>query len=222
MSTQKSASPPAEPGLRERKKQQTRLAISDVATKLFIERGFENVTVAEVADAANVSVNTVFNYFTTKEELFFDRGPEVEEAPTRVIRERHRGESAVAALRRSFRKLLKPESRLFGSRMQPFIAAVDASPALQAHARLLLADTERSLLATLVAETRTAPDDPTARALAAMISGVYALLIQEFRRGVIAGEADASRRAALMRLGERGFELLLAAAGDYAVRGDDA
>ena len=55
-------------GLRERKKRQTRQYISDVATGLFMERGFDAVTVAEVADAADVSVNTVYNYFSTKEK----------------------------------------------------------------------------------------------------------------------------------------------------------
>lgn len=63
-------------GLRERKKMQTRLHISDVATALFLDRGFDEVTVAEVARAANVSVKTVFNYFGAKEDLLFDREPE--------------------------------------------------------------------------------------------------------------------------------------------------
>src|SRR3954471_21906555 len=122
MSTQLPKTPPGdrEPlGLRERKKQQTRLAISAVATRLFIERGFEAVTVAEVAAAAGVSVNTVFNYFATKEELFFDRGPEVTEAPSEVVRARRRGESAVAALRRSFRKIVKGKTTLLQARGIP-------------------------------------------------------------------------------------------------------
>ena len=59
-------------GLRERKKAETRQAISDVATRLFEARGFEAVTVAEIAAAANVSAKTVFNYFPAKEDLFFD------------------------------------------------------------------------------------------------------------------------------------------------------
>ncbi len=63
-------------GLRERKKARTRLQISDIATKLFLDRGFDDVTVAEVAKAANVSVKTVFNYFGAKEDLLFDREPE--------------------------------------------------------------------------------------------------------------------------------------------------
>lgn len=62
-----------EVGRRERKKQQTRQLISDVATTLFMERGFDHVTVAEVAKAADVAVQTVFNHFPTKEDLFFDQ-----------------------------------------------------------------------------------------------------------------------------------------------------
>jgi AcrR family transcriptional regulator len=62
-----------EVGRRERKKQQTRQLISDVATGLFMERGFDHVTVAEVAKAADVAVQTVFNHFPTKEDLLFDQ-----------------------------------------------------------------------------------------------------------------------------------------------------
>ncbi|MFG3293597.1 TetR/AcrR family transcriptional regulator [Streptomyces sp. NPDC048179] len=60
-------------GLGERKKRQTRQHISDVATGLFVERGFGAVTVAEIAEAADVSVNTVCNYFPAGEDLFLDR-----------------------------------------------------------------------------------------------------------------------------------------------------
>src|SRR3954469_24816594 len=75
-------------GLREANKARTRLAISDVATRMFIERGFENVTVAEIAAAAQVSVKTVFNYFATKEDLFFDRAPAILDAYIRAVKER--------------------------------------------------------------------------------------------------------------------------------------
>src|ERR1700691_523127 len=90
------------PGLRERKKAQTRLAISNVATKMFIERGFDDVTVAEVAAAADVSVATIFNYFETKEDLFFDRDGEVIEALRRFIVERKAGEAIPTVLHREF------------------------------------------------------------------------------------------------------------------------
>ncbi len=90
------------PGLRERKKAKSRLAISNVATKMFIERGFDDVTVAEVAAAADVSVATIFNYFETKEELFFDREGEIIEAQRRFILERKAGETIASALHRGF------------------------------------------------------------------------------------------------------------------------
>src|SRR5262245_49663322 len=86
------------PGLRERKKALTRQAISDVATRLFMERGFEAVTVAEVAEAAGVSIKTVFNYFGSKEELFLDREAEVRAAIVAAVTERPAGTSVTAAL----------------------------------------------------------------------------------------------------------------------------
>jgi len=65
------------PGLRDRKKQATRQAISNVATRLFVERGYEAVSVADIAHEADVSRKTVFNYFARKEDLVFDREDEV-------------------------------------------------------------------------------------------------------------------------------------------------
>jgi AcrR family transcriptional regulator len=228
MSTQNRETPAAEQeplGLRARKKQQTRTAISDVATRMFIERGFENVTVAEVAEAAGVSVNTVFNYFATKEELFFDRVPEGIEAATRAVRERRRGESAVAALRRSFRKAVKeapslPEGVL-PEGIARFHAAIEASPALRARARMLLEEARQHLAATLAEEAGAPPDDPTAQAVAAMIMGLWGMIRQELHRRILAGDPEPVVRAAISKLAERSFELLLSGAGDYCVRASD-
>ena len=86
-------------GLRERKKAATRQAISDVATRLFEAHGFEQVTMAEIAAAASVSVKTVFNYFGGKEELFFDHEDDVLQELVRAIRERPDGVSPTAAVR---------------------------------------------------------------------------------------------------------------------------
>ncbi|GAB3891203.1 hypothetical protein GCM10027612_36670 [Microbispora bryophytorum subsp. camponoti] len=68
-------------GLRERKKRQTRRRIAEVAVRLFVERGFDDVTMAEVAQAAEVSVNTVYNYFQAKEDLVL---PPEEASPRRL------------------------------------------------------------------------------------------------------------------------------------------
>jgi AcrR family transcriptional regulator len=219
MSKQKSNEMPAAPGLRERKKQQTRLEISDIATRMFIERGFEAVTVAEIAAAANVSVNTVFNYFSTKEELFFDRTEAIRWSSS-VVRERRRGESAVMALRRAFRKMLKSE-RLVLPNMRHFVATVENSSALSAHVRLLVEQSEMDLARALCAEAGVAEGDAKARTVAALSSALITLLLREARRGILDGLPDATLRAALGKLGEQGFELLMAAAGDYCVRSED-
>ena len=75
------------PGLRERKKQQTRQLIADKARRLFAECGFEQVTVAQVAEAADVAEATVFNYFPTKEDLFYSGLEAFEDALLDAIRE---------------------------------------------------------------------------------------------------------------------------------------
>lgn len=88
-------------GLRERKKRRTRQQISDVATLLFATRGFDQVTVAEIADTVGVAEKTVFNYFPTKESLVFDRADESLERLLRALRARGPGESPTKAVLRA-------------------------------------------------------------------------------------------------------------------------
>src|SRR5919199_3377642 len=88
------------PGLRERKKRRTRELIAATARRLFAERGFEDVTVAQIARAAEVSEQTVFNYFPTKEDLVYWRLGSFEDELLASIRDRTPGEAAVAAFRR--------------------------------------------------------------------------------------------------------------------------
>src|SRR5499427_6711734 len=87
-------------GLRESKKLRTRQEIADAAMKLFAQRGFDRVTVADVSVEAGVSEKTVYNYFPTKEDLFFDEVPAREAALVASIRNRRQGESILSALRR--------------------------------------------------------------------------------------------------------------------------
>src|SRR4051812_11859685 len=87
-------------GLRERKKEQTRRHIAETARRLFGERGFEDVTVAEIARAADGSVQTVFNYFPTKEDLVYWRLGAFESELLASVRERAAGEPALAAFKR--------------------------------------------------------------------------------------------------------------------------
>src|SRR5690242_8234723 len=101
-------------GLREQKKQATRVAIADTALGLFLTRGFDQVTVADVARAAQVAVNTVFNYFPTKEDLFFDRQDEVVHRLARAVDARRPGESPAAAVRRAFVEALDRDEPTLG------------------------------------------------------------------------------------------------------------
>ncbi|MEU0273387.1 TetR/AcrR family transcriptional regulator [Streptomyces sp. NPDC006307] len=107
---------PTEPreGLRERKKRQARQHISDVATGLFLERGFDAVTIAEIARAADVSVNTVYNYFPTKEDLFLDRREGLVDRISRWVRGRRTGESAAEAVLRELREAVEGLSHAVG------------------------------------------------------------------------------------------------------------
>src|ERR671935_512960 len=87
-------------GLRERKKQRTRELIAETARRLFVERGFEHVSVAEIARVAEVSEKTVFNYFPSKEDLVYWRMESFESELLEAIAQRPPGEPVVAAFER--------------------------------------------------------------------------------------------------------------------------
>nr|BFE77962.1 hypothetical protein GCM10020093_005630 [Planobispora longispora] len=150
-------------GLRERKKRETRLRISDIATGMFVARGFDNVTVAEVARAADVSVNTVFNYFATKEDLLLDRAPEVEELLARVFRERRPGESVLEAVRRDLLDALDTGHYRYGFHEadDAFVRMVESSPSLSARVREMNEARERKLAEAIAGELGTGPGDLT-------------------------------------------------------------
>jgi AcrR family transcriptional regulator len=122
-------------GRRERKKQQTRQLISDVATGLFMERGFDHVTVAEVAKAADVAVQTVFNHFPTKEDLLFDQDGWWL-GPARVIEHAATGAEVIGVLEQHY--LDEIRMRLKSDHLatwKVFARTIEESPALLARRR---------------------------------------------------------------------------------------
>ncbi|MGI8331623.1 TetR/AcrR family transcriptional regulator [Actinomadura scrupuli] len=209
-------------GLRERKKQETRRRISDVATGLFLMRGFDNVTVADVARSADVSVNTVFNYFKTKEDLFFDRQAEVTEQAARDFRARAPGESAVALFRRRFLEGLEHNSDHtgFNEGADTWARTVMASPALVARQREIGEQAEEALARALAEDTGAGPDDLTPRIAAAMIMAASHRLVEEITRRKAAGETLGEMRQSVRVAAERTFDLLESGLGDYAIRPD--
>lgn len=157
--------PPAPQGRRERKKAATRKAIADAALRLFLERGYDDVGIREIADAADVSTTTLFKHFPVKEALVFDEEDDVEAALLAAVRERPEGQSVPAALREHALR-----SRLLTAdgdpRFAAFLRLVNDTPALRDyHQRMWLRHT--AALARVIAEESGLPaDDPACTALA--------------------------------------------------------
>ena len=135
-------------GLRERKRAKTRKTISDVATRLFIERGYDAVTTAEIAHLAEVSVTTLFNYFPTKEALVYDEDESMEAALVDAIVSRSPGTTILDATRAFF--LASP---VFRSEHEPPYAAfadlIDSTPELAEYGRQMMLRYEKTLAQTI-------------------------------------------------------------------------
>jgi AcrR family transcriptional regulator len=114
-------------GRRERKKAATRKALSDTAVHMFIARGFDNVSVREIAEAVDVSTTTLMNHFPTKEALVFDRDDEIEQSLVAAVVDRGPKVSVLDALRAYTRKRA---SFAVPARLAAFMKLVDDTPAL--------------------------------------------------------------------------------------------
>ena len=203
-------------GLRARKKAKTRLAIAEVATRLFIERGFDQVTVAEVAAASEVSLATIFNYFETKEDLFFDREAELIAATCRVVHERTAGEAIIPAFHRALREAIDTVlPGLIERDVARFLATIDASPALRARARLGLDKAEAQLAAAIAADLHARPDDLTPRVVAAVVVALERVLLGVLRTHLRRGSSAAVTRRALRRDCDRAFAIIDAGIAAY-------
>jgi AcrR family transcriptional regulator len=186
---------PITPGLRERKKAQTRRAISDVATRLFMERGFEAVTVAEVAEAAGVSIKTVFNYFGSKEELFLDRDAEVRTAVVSAVAGRPAGRRVTDVLTHLFSEYRIPGGERWSTLEDPaqmalfrrFLETLYASDGLRARVLLSGEALADDLAAVIGREHGREPDDLELRAFVAMLLAAIGLRHRAMVEGVLGG-----------------------------------
>jgi AcrR family transcriptional regulator len=197
-------------GLRERKKELTRQRLSSVATDLFLERGFDEVTVAEVARAANVSTKTVFNYFPRKEDLYFDRGPQAKALISQAVERRAPDETTLRALRGLFLRQAAgghPLGRVSAADA-PFWRTVTQSPTLRARLRELAEEAESGLAELITATEGAGPDPlwPRVKAAAAVsaLRTVYAGALGR----ILAGEPESAVRADYLRDLRRTFDAL--------------
>lgn len=201
-------------GLRERKKLQTRQEIFDASQRLFTRRGFEEVTVAEVARAANVSEMTVYNYFPTKEDLFFAGMQFFEERLIEAVRDRPRGESALKAFRR---KVLEGASNLEERERANAILkagkAIDSSPSLRAREREIVDAYARRL-----AEILGGKDEVEAVAAATSMMAAHRALVDRTRRLVMEGRRGAALAEDFRTQARRAFARLDRGLADYAVK----
>jgi AcrR family transcriptional regulator len=215
-------------GRRERKREQTRRIIAESAMRLFVERGFDAVTIAEVAEAADVAVNTVFNHFPTKEDLFFGSRETMETELTGLARSRHPGESVIAFFRRSVHECIEQlshEGR--GSRADHAYWAgvrqvLHGSQALQVRAAQMARGSamsaEDDLAASLAEDVAAKPDDPTPRLVASQVLALYSSLLMEAERRRRAGQSREKVRAYFKSAAEVALRILEHGLGDYGSR----
>jgi AcrR family transcriptional regulator len=190
-------------GLREQKKRQTREHIAGEAMRLFVQRGFDHVTVAEVAEAAGVSEKTVFNYFPTKEDLFWDEVPEREAALVSAIRSREPGESIVAAVQRLQAAQCK---RCSSPNFARFARVIEDSPALQAKELEIMARFSDALAGAIREEPGVSEVD--ARVAANVLVGVHWQFFRNARSQALAGHSGPAAERRLRRELRQAFGLL--------------
>jgi AcrR family transcriptional regulator len=208
-------------GLRERKKEQTRRHIAETARRLFGERGFERVTIAEIAQAADVAVQTVFNYFPTKEDLVYWRLSSFEDELLTAVRERGPGESAIEAFQAFLLGqggLLVQDDPAAREQLVAFTRMISDSPALQARERQILAGYTDALAGLLARETGAEPDDIRPRVAAGAMIGVHRALIDYSRARILDGELGPSLQRDVRAQAGRAFELLERRLADYGRR----
>jgi len=214
-------------GLRELKREQTRQSIADAAWRLFADRGFDDVTVTEIAHEAQVAKATVFNYFPTKEDLFFPRLEDFGARMVEAVATRGAGETALAAFRRHLLGTAGLLDRVADGdaealhRLRTVNRVVAASPALVAREREAVAACADSLAALLAAEAPGPAGDVGARVAANALIGVHRALVDHVRRRVLADDRVTHLAADFREQAGLAFALLERGLGDRFVAPPD-
>ncbi len=214
--------PPAHESLRERKKRLTRQQLSDTATQMFLERGFDAVRVSEVAEACGVSEKTVFNYFPTKESLLLDRWDETMAAVRTGL-----ADPAVPPVEATLRILdaeMDGLSGWFDAQSDPaqtarraarFVELVDSTASLRAHQHDMMDRLHELIAEILAGRAGMQPGDPEPQIAAAALLGLWLVQFRTLRSTMDGTRAPAEVRAAVLadvaraaRVVESGLALL--------------
>ncbi len=201
------------PARRAQKRLATRQSISDAATRLFWQRGFDTVTVDEIAAAAGVGRMTVFNYFPRKEDLFFDREDEGKALLSEVLRHRPHTLSPLEALRLLPHRLVAQQAPYirFSPESQSFIETIEASPTLKARARAIRDEMAELVAAALTDSTSQAPDDPDAHLIAGQLLAIWSVAFIQAHKAFRTGATPDAAQALFLGLVDKGMSGLSAA-----------
>jgi AcrR family transcriptional regulator len=191
---------------RSRKRLATRQGISDAATRLFIERGFDHVTVDEIADAADVGRMTVFNHFPRKEDMFFDLDEEGREILRETLRERDPRVTPIETLRLLAHRLVAKKSPYvdFSARSQSFIKTIEGSETLKARARAIRDELAQVVALALSESVDRKPGDAAADLAAGLLLATWTVAFIQAHRTFRRSRNSEEARTAFLALVDQG------------------
>jgi AcrR family transcriptional regulator len=205
-------------GLRERKKLMTRKAILEVAETMFAERGFDNVTVAEIADAVNISAKTLFVYFPSKDDLVFADEDRVRDTVVAHIRDRAVGQTPLDAMGDLLREMMSASGARAVADLDRLLRMVGDNAVLRSRLRLMWERFEDAVAAYLAEETGAGRHAVAPRVAAAQLILVFRLLASADVLAYIRSHPKRRQTAAFNAWLADSLELVGDGIADYAPR----
>jgi AcrR family transcriptional regulator len=183
-----------------------RQGISNAATRLFFERGFDHVTVDEIAEAADVGRMTVFNHFPRKEDMFFDRYDEIRETLREALRQRDPLVSPIEALGLLAQRLVAERSRYleFSAASQGFIETIESSETLQARARAIRDELAQIVAVALSECVGGEATDPDAHLAAGLLLATWTVAFSQANRTFRQSRDSEEAKAAFLAIVDKG------------------
>ncbi|MFT4510277.1 TetR/AcrR family transcriptional regulator [Caballeronia sp. 15711] len=194
------------PDRRSRKRLATRESISIAATRLFLERGFDQVTVDEIAAAADVGRMTVFNHFPRKEDMFFDRDEEGREMLREALRQRDPRVAPIETLRLLAHRLVAEESPFvrFTAASQGFVETIEGSETLKARARAVRDEFAQLVGLALCGCVGRESDDPDAHLAADLLLATWTVALIQAHRSFRRRRDTEEAKAAFLAIVDKG------------------